>query len=228
MCPSTYPQLPSSSQQICTSVRHVKLRCIIWVNSKEYEQLIPGYGPNEEMHFGPQECRYRRIREGRMSWFFSDYMISFNLNNLPRNIFEFPLFKTCWRVGKASKILHSSSRQRSIQGTLSTSVRNRIERNPALTATAKQIIWGLCHSQCSTTPLKTVLAFSPLNVLSLEHKSICENKKKKKSPRKNESVEFSFPKSLKEYNLNLEQRKLTSTTRFIPTDLYYCITTSCT
>lgn len=160
MCPSTYSQLPPSSQQICTCMRHVNLRGIIWVNGMEHEQLIPGYGPKEEMHFGPREFRYGRIRKGCISLFFSDYMVLLNSNNLPKDILNFRYLQ---HVEESEKVLHSSSRQRYTQGTLSTSVRNRAERN---------------------------LAFGPLNLLSLEHKSICENKKRKKSPRRNKSIEL--------------------------------------
>lgn len=74
------------------------------------------------------------------------------------------------------------------------SVRTRTERNPALTATAKQII---------SAPLafyenfKPVLAFSPLPLLSLEHKSISENRRKEKKNPTQHKAKYGMILSLK-------------------------------
>lgn len=73
-----------------------------------------------------------------------------------------------------------------------TSVRTKTERNPALTATAKQT---------TSTPLvfyenlKPVLTFSPLHLLSLEHRSIFENRRKggEGKPNTKQSMELFLP-----------------------------------
>lgn len=58
-----------------------------------------------------------------------------------------------------------------------TSVWTKIERNPALTATGKQVISA---PLVFYEKLKPVLVFSSLHLLSLDHKSIFENRRKKK------------------------------------------------
>lgn len=111
--------------------------------------------------------------------FFSEFMIVFSSTISQETFLSFHNLRhveELQMVVKYYTVVENKDRHMVHQAT---SVRTKIDRNPALTATAKKIISA---SLVFYENLKPVLAFSPLHFLSLEHYSTFENRRKEKKP----------------------------------------------